>query len=37
MISIPAGVPVTLVAKVLVTLGAGDIIYASAEKLLTER
>ena len=32
-ISIPAGVPVTLVAKEPVTLGAGDIIYAPTEKL----
>jgi hypothetical protein len=32
-ISIPAGVPVTLVAKVPVTLGAGDVIYAPTEKL----
>src|SRR5580658_10395273 len=32
-ISTPAGVPVTLVAKVPVTLGAGDIIYAPTEKL----
>jgi hypothetical protein len=32
-ISIPAGVPVTLVAKEAVTLGAGDIIYAPTEKL----
>src|SRR5580658_6062443 len=32
-ISIPAGVPVTLVAKEKVTLGAGDIIYAPTEKL----
>jgi len=32
-ISIPAGVPVTLVAKTAVTLGAGDIIYAPTEKL----
>src|SRR3984957_355180 len=31
-ISIPAGVPVTLVAKQTVTLGAGDIIYAPTEK-----
>src|SRR5580704_15273726 len=32
-ISIPAGVPVTLVAKEKVTLGAGDTIYAPTEKL----
>ena len=32
-ISIPAGVPVTLVAKETVTLGAGDTIYAATEKL----
>jgi hypothetical protein len=32
-ISIPAGIPVTLVAKVPVTLGAGDVIYAPTEKL----
>lgn len=32
-ISIPASVPVTLVAKEPVTLGAGDIIYAPTEKL----
>jgi hypothetical protein len=32
-ISIPPGVPVTLVAKVPVTLGAGDVIYAPTEKL----
>lgn len=32
-ISIPAGVPVTLVAKQPVTLGAGDVIYAATEKL----
>jgi hypothetical protein len=32
-ISIPAGVPVTLVAKEKVTLGAGDVIYAPTEKL----
>ena len=32
-ISVPAGVPVTLVAKETVTLGAGDIIYAPTEKL----
>jgi len=32
-ISIPAGVPVTLVAKEPVTLGAGDVIYAPTEKL----
>jgi hypothetical protein len=32
-ISIPAGVPVTLVAKEAVTLGAGDTIYAATEKL----
>jgi hypothetical protein len=32
-ISIPAGVPVTLVAKVPVTLGAGDVIYAPTERL----
>ena len=31
-ISVPAGVPVTLVAKETVTLGAGDIIYAPTEK-----
>jgi len=31
-ISIPAGVPVTLVAKETVTLGAGDTIYAVTEK-----
>jgi hypothetical protein len=31
-ISIPADVPVTLVAKVAVTLGAGDVIYAPTEK-----
>jgi len=33
-ISLPAGVPVTLVAKVTVTLGAGDTIYAATEKTL---
>ena len=33
MISLPAGVPVTLVAKAKVTLGAGDVIYAPTEKL----
>jgi hypothetical protein len=32
-ISIPAGIPVMLVAKVPVTLGAGDVIYAPTEKL----
>jgi hypothetical protein len=32
-ISIPAGVPVTLVAKEKVALGAGDVIYAPTEKL----
>jgi hypothetical protein len=32
-ISVPAGVPVTLVAKEPVTLGAGDVIYAPTEKL----
>jgi hypothetical protein len=32
-ISIPAGVPVTLVAKEPVALGAGDVIYAPTEKL----
>lgn len=32
-ISIPPGVPVTLVAKQPVTLGAGDVIYAPTEKL----
>jgi hypothetical protein len=32
-ISIPTGVPVTLVAKEPVTLGAGDVIYAPTEKL----
>jgi hypothetical protein len=32
-ISVPAGVPVTLVAKETVTLGAGDTIYAATEKL----
>ena len=32
-ISIPPGVPVTLVAKEKVTLGAGDVIYAPTEKL----
>jgi hypothetical protein len=32
-ISIPAGIPVTLVAKEKVTLGAGDVIYAPTEKL----
>jgi hypothetical protein len=32
-ITIPAGVPVTLVAKQSVTLGAGDVIYAPTEKL----
>jgi hypothetical protein len=32
-ISIPARVPVTLVAKVPVTLGAGDVIYAPTDKL----
>jgi hypothetical protein len=32
-ISIPAAVPVTLVAKEPVTLGAGDVIYAPTEKL----
>jgi hypothetical protein len=32
-ISIPAGVPVTLVAKEPVTLGPGDTIYAATEKL----
>jgi hypothetical protein len=31
--SVPAGVPVTLVAKEKVTLGAGDTIYAATEKL----
>ena len=32
-ISVPAGVPVTLVAKEKVTLGAGDTVYAATEKL----
>jgi hypothetical protein len=32
-ISLPSGVPVTLVAKTTVTLGAGDTIYAPTEKL----
>ena len=32
-ISLPAGVPVTLVAKTTVTLGVGDTIYAATEKL----
>ena len=32
-LSVPAGVPVTLVAKEKVTLGAGDTIYAATEKL----
>ncbi len=32
-ISVPAGVPVTLVAKERVTVGAGDTIYATTEKL----
>jgi hypothetical protein len=32
-ISVPAGVPVTLVAKEKVTLGTGDTIYAATEKL----
>ncbi len=32
-ISVPAGVPVTLVAKETLTLGAGDTIYAATEKL----
>jgi hypothetical protein len=32
-ISVPAGVPVTLVAKEPVTLGTGDTIYAATEKL----
>jgi len=32
-ISVPAGVPVTLVAKETATLGAGDTIYAATEKL----
>ena len=32
-ISLPAGVPVTLVAKTSVTLGVGDTIYAATEKL----
>jgi hypothetical protein len=32
-ISVPAGVPVTLVAKETVALGAGDTIYAATEKL----
>lgn len=32
-ISIPAGIPVTLVAKEKVTVGAGDVIYAPTEKL----
>jgi hypothetical protein len=32
-ISLPAGVPVTLVAKTTVTLGVGDTIYAPTEKL----
>jgi hypothetical protein len=32
-ISVPAGVPVTLVVKETVTLGAGDTIYAATEKL----
>jgi hypothetical protein len=31
-ITLPAGIPVTLVAKVAVTLGAGDVIYAPTEK-----
>jgi hypothetical protein len=31
-ITIPAGTPVTLVAKVAVTLGAGDVIFAPTEK-----
>jgi hypothetical protein len=31
--SVPAGVPVTLVAKETVTLGAGDTVYAATEKL----
>ena len=32
-ISVPAGVPVTLVAKEAVTLGVGDTVYAATEKL----
>ena len=32
-ISVPAGIPVMLVAKVPVTLGAGDVIYAPTDKL----
>jgi hypothetical protein len=32
-ISVPAGVPVTLVAKEIVTLGIGDTVYAATEKL----
>jgi hypothetical protein len=32
-ISVPADVPVVLVAKETVTLGAGDTIYAATEKL----
>jgi hypothetical protein len=32
-ISVPSGVPVTLVAKEAVTLGAGDTVYAATEKL----
>jgi hypothetical protein len=32
-ISVPSGVPVTLVSKEPVTLGAGDVIYAPTEKL----
>jgi hypothetical protein len=32
-ISVPAGVPVTLVAKETVTLGTGDTVYAATEKL----
>jgi hypothetical protein len=32
-ISIPAGIPVTLVAKEPLTVGAGDVIYAPTEKL----
>ena len=32
-ISVPAGVPVTLVAKVAVSLNAGDTVYAATEKL----
>ena len=32
-ISIPAGIPVMLVAKEKVTLGPGDVIYAPTEKV----